>query len=242
MQLIQQNDLKQVLVFVRTKQGADRLVKQLTQSKISATAIHGDKNQQQRTQALNEFKEGKIQVLVATDVAARGLDIENLAYVINFELPTVPEDYIHRIGRTGRAGSKGNAISLVSNNEKEFLAGIEKLLKTKLIVKNVGGFEVGEGGLPRANDRKRSDDKATFNKTGIDKRSGKIARSHPGTYGRNKSSQPVDPIFSQPYVPMALVKKADVAENISRSIFKSNKKPIPALFAPPIVNNKSDQD
>src|SRR5690606_13473883 len=149
-QLIQQNDLKQVLVFVRTKQGADRLVKQLTQSKISATAIHGDKNQQQRAQALNEFKEGKIQVLVATDVAARGLDIENLAYVINFELPTVPEDYIHRIGRTGRAGSKGNAISLVSNNEKEFLAGIEKLLKTKLIVKNVGGFEVGEGGLPRA--------------------------------------------------------------------------------------------
>lgn len=241
-QLIQQNDLKQVLVFVRTKQGADRLVKQLTQSKISATAIHGDKNQQQRTQALNEFKEGKIQVLVATDVAARGLDIENLAYVINFELPTVPEDYIHRIGRTGRAGSKGNAISLVSNNEKEFLAGIEKLLKTKLIVKNVGGFEVEEGSLPRANDRKRSDDRAAFNKTGLDKRNGRIARSHPGAYGRKKSSQPIDPIFSQPYVPMALVKKTDEAENITRSIFKSNKKPIPALFAPPIVNNKSDQD
>ena len=122
------------------------------------------------------------------------------------------------------------------------IAGIEKLLKTKLIVKNVGGFEVEEGSLPRANDRKRSDDRAAFNKTGLDKRNGRIARSHPGAYGRKKSSQPIDPIFSQPYVPMALVKKTDEAENITRSIFKSNKKPIPALFSPPIVNNKSDQD
>lgn len=243
-QLIQQSDLKQVLIFVRTKQGVDRLVKQLTQSKVLATAIHGDKNQQQRTQALNDFKEGKIQALVATDVAARGLDIESLAYVINFELPTVPEDYIHRIGRTGRAGSKGNAISLVSDNEKEFLAEIEKLLKTKLIIKKVNGFEVRADNhpvLPQTADR-RQNDKSTHNRAHINKVNGKSGRLQPATYGRYKPSRPVDPIFSQPYVPMALVQKPDAPDKVSRSIHKSNKKAIPALFAPPVIGNKSEQD
>lgn len=244
-QLIKQNNLKQVLIFVRTKQNADRLVKQLTQSDVLAIAIHGDKNQQQRTLALNDFKEGRIQALVATDVAARGLDIESLAYVINFELPTVPEDYIHRIGRTGRAGSKGNAISLVSDNEKEFLAGIEKLLKTKLIIKKVNGFEAGAGNhasLPQMTARYGYDDKSTYQKTNIDKRSSKSGRPQTVTYGRNKPSRPVDPIFSQPYVPMALVQKPEVPNKISQSICKSNKKAIPALFAPPVIDNKSKQD
>jgi ATP-dependent RNA helicase RhlE len=134
-------DLKQVLVFVRTKQGADRLAQQLQREKIMATAIHGDRNQLQRTQALEDFKQGVVKVLVATDVAARGLDIEDLPHVINFELPNTPEDYVHRIGRTGRAGTKGDATSLVSEEEHELLAGIEKLLKTKLTVEKIEGFE-----------------------------------------------------------------------------------------------------
>ena len=244
-QLIKQNDLKQVLIFVRTKQGADRLVKQLIQYDLLATAIHGDKNQQQRTQALNDFKEGRIQALVATDVAARGLDIESLAYVINFELPTVPEDYIHRIGRTGRAGSKGNAISLVSENEKEFLAGIEKLLKTKLIVKKVNGFEAEKANhsvLPQNTDRHRHNDKSAHHKPGLDRRNNsQVNKPRSADYVRNKPSRPIDPIFTQPYVPTALVKKSDTPDKISQSIYKSNKKVIPALFAPPVID-KHKQD
>ncbi len=244
-QLIKQNNLKQVLIFVRTKQNADRLVKQLTQSDVLAIAIHGDKNQQQRTLALSDFKEGKIQALVATDVAARGLDIESLAYVINFELPTVPEDYIHRIGRTGRAGSKGNAISLVSDNEKEYLVGIEKLLKTKLTIKKVNGFEAEAGNratLPQMTARHRCDAKSTYQKNNIDKRSNKSGKPQTTTYGRNKPSRAVDPIFSQPYVPMALVQKADMSDKITQSIYKTHKKAIPALFTPPVVDNKLKQD
>ena len=141
--LIKSQDLKQVLVFVRTKHGASRLAQQLERDGITATAIHGDKTQPQRTQALAEFKEGMVRVLVATDVAARGLDIEDLPHVVNFELPTTPEDYIHRIGRTGRAGTKGDAISLVCEDETELLEGIEKLLKFKLNSKVIAGFEPG---------------------------------------------------------------------------------------------------
>lgn len=240
-QLIKQNDLKQVLIFVRTKQGADRLVKQLTQFDVMAIAIHGDKNQQQRTQALSDFKEGKIQALVATDVAARGLDIESLAYVINFELPTVPEDYIHRIGRTGRAGSKGNAISLVSDSEREFLAGIEKLLKTKLTVKKVSGFESEQSNYPaqvQAIGRQRHNSKSAHQRPeDLGRRSsGQERWPQRAAYARNKPSQPVDPIFTQPYVPMVLVKKLDTTDNIPQSIYKSSKKAIPALFAPPVID------
>jgi ATP-dependent RNA helicase RhlE len=126
--LIKSNDLQQVLIFVRTKHGASRLAEQLEKDHITATAIHGDKTQPQRLQALADFKQGRVRILVATDVAARGLDIEDLPYVVNFELPTTPEDYIHRIGRTGRAGLKGNAISLASEDEGELLEGIERLL------------------------------------------------------------------------------------------------------------------
>jgi ATP-dependent RNA helicase RhlE len=139
--LIKSQDLKQVLVFVRTKHGASRLAQQLERDGITATAIHGDKSQPQRSQALAEFKEGIASVLVATDVAARGLDIEDLPHVVNFELPTTPEDYIHRIGRTGRAGTKGDAISLVCEDEQELLNGIEKLLKFKLNSRVIPGFE-----------------------------------------------------------------------------------------------------
>lgn len=243
-QLIKQNDLKQVLIFVRTKQGADRLVRQLIQCDVRATAIHGDKNQLQRSQALNDFREGKMQALVATDVAARGLDIESLAYVINFELPTAPEDYIHRIGRTGRAGSKGNAISLVSENEKELLAGIEKLLRTKLTIKNVNGFEAEKRDyvvLPQTINRHRHNGKSAYHKPALDRnyyhQSGK---PQPATYARNKSSHPVDPIFTQPYVPMALLKKPDTTDKITESTPRPSKKVIPALFSPPVINKHKE--
>ncbi len=122
----------QVLVFTRTKHGANRLAEQLGKDGISAMAIHGNKSQGARTRALSEFKDGKLQVLVATDIAARGLDIVELPYVVNFELPNVPEDYVHRIGRTGRAGATGVAMSLVSAEERPLLADIERLLKKPL--------------------------------------------------------------------------------------------------------------
>lgn len=130
--LIGSNNWQQVLVFVRTKHGADRLEKQLITDGIRSAALHGDKSQGARTKALDFFKNGKVSVLVATDIAARGLDIDTLPHVVNYDLPQVPEDYIHRIGRTGRAGAKGHAISLVSEEEAHLLGEIEKLLKRHL--------------------------------------------------------------------------------------------------------------
>ena len=130
--LIGSNNWKQVLVFVRTKHGADRLEKQLIEDGIRTVALHGDKTQGARNKALEYFKTGKVAVLVATDIAARGLDIDELPHVVNFDLPQVPEDYIHRIGRTGRAGSSGVALSLVCPEEAWMLVEIEKLLKRQI--------------------------------------------------------------------------------------------------------------
>ena len=131
----------QVLVFSRTKHGANRLAKQLDTKGIPAMAIHGNKSQAARTRALADFKKGKVQVLVATDIAARGIDIDLLPQVVNFDLPNVPEDYVHRIGRTGRAGSKGQAVSLVSADEFKQLRDIENFIKQQLERKLVDGFE-----------------------------------------------------------------------------------------------------
>lgn len=139
--LIKTHNWYQVLVFTRTKHGADRLVKQLHQDDIVAMAIHGNKSQAARTRALGKFKDGSLQVLVATDIAARGLDISELPHVVNYELPNVPEDYVHRIGRTGRAGSSGEALSLVCVDERKFLADIEKLIKRSLPQEIIAGFE-----------------------------------------------------------------------------------------------------
>jgi ATP-dependent RNA helicase RhlE len=130
--LIKQGDWQQVLVFCRTKHGSNRLAEQLNKDGISAMAIHGNKSQGARTRALSEFKSNSLQVLVATDIAARGLDIEQLPHVVNFELPNVPEDYVHRIGRTGRAGALGEALSLVSDDEYADLKAIERLIKQTL--------------------------------------------------------------------------------------------------------------
>ena len=138
--LIKHHDWKQVLVFTRTKHGANRLAEKLVKDGIPAAAIHGNKSQSARTKALADFKAGNIPVLVATDIAARGLDIDQLPQVVNFELPNVPEDYVHRIGRTGRAGSTGAAVSLVDHEEAKLLKDIEKLLKREIPKVAVEGF------------------------------------------------------------------------------------------------------
>jgi ATP-dependent RNA helicase RhlE len=139
--LVSAGDWQQVLVFARTKHGADRLAKQLDRDGLTATAIHGNKSQGARTRALREFKDGGVRILVATDIAARGLDIDQLPHVVNFELPNVPEDYVHRIGRTGRAGRGGEAISLVSPDEATQLRDIERLLGRALARAESEGFE-----------------------------------------------------------------------------------------------------
>ncbi|HXH04726.1 MAG TPA: DEAD/DEAH box helicase [Candidatus Competibacteraceae bacterium] len=139
--LIEDGGWQQVLVFTRTKHGANRLAEQLDKAGLEAAAIHGNKSQSARTAALQGFKNGKVRVLVATDIAARGLDIEQLPRVVNFELPEVPEDYVHRIGRTGRAGCNGQAHSLVCVDEHKLLAQIERLIKSRIEQEPVPGFE-----------------------------------------------------------------------------------------------------
>ncbi|WP_420315949.1 DEAD/DEAH box helicase [Ekhidna sp.] len=165
---------QQVLVFTRTKHGANRLTEKMIKADISAAAIHGNKSQGARTKALDGFKKGNVRVLVATDIAARGLDIPLLPHVINFELPNVPEDYVHRIGRTGRAGASGIALSLVSLDELEYLQDIEKLIGNKIPAETVEGFELTEklGDLPP------SDKKKNFNRS--------QSKSSSKQYRRNK--------------------------------------------------------
>jgi len=140
--LIGSGNWQQVLVFNRTKHGANRLAEQLITDGINAAAIHGNKSQGARTRALAEFKSGKVQVLVATDIAARGLDIDQLPHVVNYDLPNVPEDYVHRIGRTGRAGREGEAVSLVCVDELKLLKDIERLIKREIPSRVIEGFEV----------------------------------------------------------------------------------------------------
>jgi ATP-dependent RNA helicase RhlE len=143
--LIRQGDWHQVLVFTRMKHGANRLAEYLNDAGIGAMAIHGNKSQGARTKALADFKSGDLPVLVATDIAARGIDIDQLPHVVNFELPNVPEDYVHRIGRTGRAGAQGEAISLVCLDEEIFLKDIERLIKRSIPREAVAGFEPAPG-------------------------------------------------------------------------------------------------
>ncbi|NCF64172.1 MAG: DEAD/DEAH box helicase [Gammaproteobacteria bacterium] len=139
--MIGSRNWRQVLVFTRTKHGANRLAQQLLRDGLSATAIHGNKTQAARTRALAEFKSGAVRVLVATDIAARGLDIDQLPHVVNFELPNVAEDYVHRIGRTGRAGNEGEAVSLVCVDEHKMLRDVERLLKREIPKLTLAGYE-----------------------------------------------------------------------------------------------------
>jgi ATP-dependent RNA helicase RhlE len=189
--LIKARNMKQVLVFVATRTGANRLAYQLNREGVHAAAIHGDRTQAERMQALEDFKTGKVGVLVATDVAARGLDIEDLPFVVNFELPNSPEDYVHRIGRTGRAGSAGTAVSLVCPEERERLADIEKTIRLRIAREVVTGFvHESEAPLmepPRREKRRHADeDRLTH------------AR---GREPSGRSRAPSDPIFTRPYEP-----------------------------------------
>ncbi|HQY28563.1 MAG TPA: DEAD/DEAH box helicase [Burkholderiaceae bacterium] len=153
--LVRENNWFQVLVFTRTKHGANRLAEQLSKDGIPSLAIHGNKSQNARTRALAEFKSGSLQVLVATDIAARGLDIVELPHVVNYDLPNVPEDYVHRIGRTGRAGAEGEAVSLVSPDENGFLRDIERLIKHQIPRQTIAGFELD----PNARNEPEVDDR-----------------------------------------------------------------------------------
>ena len=153
--LMKKHDWQQVLVFTRTKHGANKLVQKLEKAGLSAAAIHGNKSQGARTRALADFKRGAVRALVATDIAARGLDIEQLPQVVNFELPSVAEDYVHRIGRTGRAGASGKAISLVCADEIKQLSGIERLIKTAIKREMIEAFEPDHR-LPNADTHQKS--------------------------------------------------------------------------------------
>ncbi len=166
--LITSQDWQQVLVFTRTKHGANRLAEKLDKDGIKASAMHGNKSQAARTKALGNFKDGSIRVLVATDIAARGIDIDQLPYVVNFELPNVAEDYVHRIGRTARAGREGEAVSLVCVDEEKLLLGIERLIKKDLSRKVIPGFEPDPSIKPEPIRKPRGP--RTFEKTNNSKR------------------------------------------------------------------------
>ncbi|MCD8451184.1 DEAD/DEAH box helicase [Tenacibaculum dicentrarchi] len=190
--LIKDGNWSQVLIFTRTKHGANKLTEKLIKSGISAAAIHGNKSQGARTKALANFKNNTNRVLVATDIAARGIDIPLLPHVINFELPNVPEDYVHRIGRTGRAGAKGEALSLVCSEETEYQKEIEKILKQKLKTEVIPGYEPRDtAGPKRASTQKKS---STAKKKGVgaSHRGGtgaKPKRQRPSNNSRSNSSR-----------------------------------------------------
>jgi superfamily II DNA/RNA helicase len=209
--LLRGRDLKQVLVFSNTKIGASRLSRYLEQSGIKATAIHGDKTQQERMAALDAFKKGEIDVLVATDVAARGLDISDLPCVINYDLPYNAEDYVHRIGRTGRAGASGDAISVYSDKDDRLLADIEKLIKQTITRGELAGF------TPSPSGSSRSREGAAPERRSRRAAEGESAPRLPERGPRGGSAAPsprrdkVDPWFLKPYEPAVPVSPASPA-------------------------------
>lgn len=192
--LIKDNDWKQILVFSRTKHGANRLTTFLHDEGITAAAIHGNKSQGARTRALAQFKDATVRVLVATDIAARGIDIDQLPNVVNFDLPNIPEDYVHRIGRTGRAGSTGLAVSLVCADEFEYLSDIERLTQKLLVRKEIDGFEPVhtlplsslDGKAPKKKKPNKPKKPKTDHRDG--QRSGENAQGHK-TQAKNSQSQ-----------------------------------------------------
>lgn len=184
---IGKNNWRQVLVFTRTKHGANRLAEQLSKDGLNSVAIHGNKSQGARTKALQSFKEGKVRVLVATDIAARGLDIERLPHVVNYELPNVPEDYVHRIGRTARAGQDGEALSLVGADEVGLLRDIEKMLKAKIPQEIQPGYEPtdkpGSGGAGKKSGGQQRARRGGNRSSGPAKGN---AKAHAGSGGRKR--------------------------------------------------------
>ncbi len=196
--LIKHHGWEQVLVFTRTKHGANRLAEKLAKDGIPAAAIHGNKSQSARTKALAQFKDGSIPVLVATDIAARGLDIDQLPQVVNFELPNVPEDYVHRIGRTGRAGASGAAVSLVDHEEAKLLKDIEKLIKREIPRVAVEGFVPPAKPEPEA-PRPPRQPQQRRPQGGQSRNGGGGNRNHPPRQGQqNRNEQPRQPQKAKP--------------------------------------------
>ena len=192
--LVKSNNWEQVLVFCKTKHGANRLAYQLEKDGINAAAIHGNKSQNARIEALETFKAGKVRVLVATDIAARGLDIEALPHVVNFDMPNVAEDYVHRIGRTGRAGMEGEAISIVCPEDRGLLAAVEQLIKKKIEIRPVVGF-TGTG-APRPDEpREESRERGRGGRSG---RSGGRGEARPPREPRPDSPPPREPRSESP--------------------------------------------
>ncbi|GAB4126603.1 MAG: DEAD/DEAH box helicase [Sideroxydans sp.] len=204
-QLLKDEEAKQAIVFTKTKLTASRLARQLQRDGIAADAIHGDKSQLERQQALEAFKQGKVTTLVATDVAARGLDIDSLPLVVNYEIPHAPEDYVHRIGRTGRAGAKGTAISLVAPEEEKYLVEIEKLIKTEIRKERVTVSRAAAHRLRGAHER----------------------------YHAPAPQQAAhDPWFDRPYVPNVSAPAAPIKKAEEAGMGKPAR-PVPALFRRP---------
>jgi ATP-dependent RNA helicase RhlE len=252
--LVRSRSLTQVLVFTRTKQTARRLTVSLQQEGLSAAEIHSDKTQAERMQALADFKANRITLLVATDIAARGLDIDHLPHVINYELPQSAEDYVHRIGRTGRAGMLGEAISLVSPGEDEMLASIEKLIKRKLPVCEVEGWtpsvrpgpglggghererpqrDGDRGGRPGASHGRSSAPASERPARGEPMRERGRPSDRPAPVGARRRI-PDDPLFTTAYVPPPLQDKPALASPAGQAaIVRRRRSPVPALLAAP---------
>ncbi|HEY0338934.1 MAG TPA: DEAD/DEAH box helicase [Burkholderiales bacterium] len=248
--LIRTRDMKQVLVFVRMKRDANRLARELVRDGINATAIHSDRSQAEREQALADFKEGRSTVLVATDIAARGLDIEQLPYVINYELPYTPEDYVHRIGRTGRAGLAGEAISFMGAEEIKMLADIEKLLKRSIPrLELPGGFDAEDrpGRSTRHSAREDHNPRAG-------RQAEREARSSrgPRNQERDREHRPShtkptshklpgasDFDFSKPYEPAAKSEAQNASEGTAPPVRGRTKRPTAALLGGTPENRKS---
>ncbi|CAB3773199.1 DEAD/DEAH box helicase [Burkholderia sp. MSh2] len=249
-QLLRDRGLKQVIVFCNSKIGASRLARNLERDGVVASAIHGDKTQIERMQALDAFKRGEIEALVATDVAARGLDIAELPAVINFDLPFSAEDYVHRIGRTGRAGATGDALSLCSPNERKQLADIEKLIKRPLDVQTL---VLDKPARHRHDDRGERGDRGDRGERNSEQRGGERGGEragerggrrdrdeHRGASGRRPGSSerghhrrheaPVDDFFLKPYEPSASAKQPDDVQPAQQPEKKGPKRQVAALL------------
>ena len=215
-QLLKAENNKQVIVFTKTKITASKLSRALQKEGIAADAIHGDKSQKERIEALDAFKAGKITALIATDVAARGLDISDLPMVINYEIPSAPEDYVHRIGRTGRAGASGVAISLVCDDEEEYLANIEKLIKKTLVKEKANVSNSSDKSTHSRHETAIKNDENTIDSN----------RAKHTTKSRQHTRKPaVDPWFDKPYE--ATASKVENAKNTSNG---NRKLPVAALL------------
>jgi ATP-dependent RNA helicase RhlE len=249
--LVKSNDWRQVLVFVKTKHGANRLAQQLERAGIEADAIHGNKNQNHRTRTLKRFKDNELRVLVATDIAARGLDIEALPHVVNYDMPHVAEDYVHRIGRTGRAGAEGEAVSLVTHEERPLMAAIERLMNRKVEQRVIAGFEPGTRSQEPMEDR---DNRGNRHQQQPRQRQGQQRRPeqrhgqprHGGNRGQSPRSENSGPRFNGQQrrgarpnygaaslpAPIAKEREAQIAEARARMAAEGEPVPAPAKPAP----------